>query len=115
MEIGTQVRFPPLRAPGVVLHLSGGPLAGPAEVTSFWYDDTDLGTDARLVVEADTKRFSPDGAIRPDPAVPGDIAVAYRGTPHLFRRERVIAIYAGDDAALVRLLTELLGPQFAGR
>lgn len=119
VEIGDRVRVPPLRVDGVVLRLSnleaGAPLAGPAEVMSFWYDDTDLGTDARLVAAADARRFAPDGSVRRDPLFPGDIGISYPGTPHLYHRERVIAIYAGDDPALTRLLTDLLGPQFAGR
>jgi hypothetical protein len=84
-------------------------LMAPAELTSFSYDDTDLGDDARAIAEADARRFAPDGSLR-DPSQ----HIYYRGTPHVFRRERVLVIYAGDDRGVLDVLSRLLGPQFAG-
>lgn len=108
-----QTTLPPLRVPGTIVlvtDLRSARLSAPAELTSFWYDDTDLGGDARAIVEADARKFAPDGSLR-DPSQ----HIYYGGTPHLFRRERVLVIYTGDDRAMVEVLSRLLGPQFAGR
>ena len=108
VDIADSVRVPPLRVQGVTLLLSGGTLNDPARVDSFAYDDVDLGTDARSIVVADAAKFAPDGSLR------DGTRMSYPGTPHLFKAERVIAIYAGDDLTVIDLLTRLLGPQFAG-
>jgi hypothetical protein len=73
-------------------------LSAPVELTPFWYDDTDLGTDARAIVEADARKFALDGSHRDASA-----SIAYRGTPHLLRRDRILVIYAGDDAAMLEV------------
>ncbi len=110
VDIGEPVTLPLLRAQGTTLVLTGAPVSGEARVESFSYDDTDLATDARMIVLEDVAKFAPDGSLREPGA-----SIAYHGTPHLFRSDRVIAIYAGDDRAVLDLLTGLLGPQFAGR
>jgi hypothetical protein len=102
----------PLRVPGtnfLVTDMRSARLSAPAELTSFWYDDTDLGADARPIVEADARKFAPDGSLR-DPSQ----RIYYRGTPHLYRRERVLVIYAGDDRGMLGVLDRLFGRQFAG-
>jgi len=101
-----------LRAPGTILVITdirSARLSGPVEVISFWYDDTDLGGDARAFAQADARKFAPDGSFRD-----ASQRVYYRGTPHLFLRARVVVIYAGDDRGMLDLLNQLLGPQFAG-
>jgi hypothetical protein len=101
-----------LRVPGtafLVTDLRSNRLSGPVELTSFWYDDTDLGGDGRAFAQADARRFAPDGSLRD-----ASQRVYYRGTPHLFLRARVLVIYAGDDRAMLDVLNQLLGPQFAG-
>ena len=40
--------------------------------------------------------------------------ITWVAPPHFFHRERVVALYTGSDRALLTLLTEALGPQFAG-
>ncbi len=35
--------------------------------------------------------------------------------PHFFQEGRVLVLYAGADQTVLAALTELLGPQFAGR
>ena len=109
VDIGERVTVPILRPPGTKLLLSGDGLAAQAELSSFDYDDTDLGADGRAVSETDARKFAPDGSL-----VGRGQSIYYRGTPHLFRRERVIVIYAGDDRAVLTVLTRLLGNQFAG-
>ena len=104
--------LPSLRVPGtifLVTDLRSSRLAQPAQLTSFWYDDTDLGGDARAVAQADARKFAPDGSLR-DPSH----RIYYRGTPHLYLRAWVLVIYAGDDRGMLEVLDRLLGPQFAG-
>ena len=108
-EIGERVTLPFLRPPGTQLVLSGGGVSGQAELQSFNYDDTDLGTDGRAVSAADAGKFASDGSLRD-----GSQRIFYRGTPHLFRQDRVLVIYAGDDPAIIAVLTRLIGKQFAG-
>ena len=106
-------KFDLVRVAGTVLKLSGDSLQQEAEVISFNYDDKDLGTDGVRAAQEDASRISADGTSAM--GLQGAVRVYYAGTPHLFRRERVIVLYVGDDQALLRMLTELLGPQFAGR
>jgi hypothetical protein len=108
-----QNAVPSLRVPGItflVTDFRSARLVGPAELTSFWYDDTDLGGDAAAFAQADARKFAPDGSLRDTGQ-----RVYYRGTPHLFLRARVLVIYAGDDRGMLDVLNRLLGPQFAGR
>lgn len=109
VDIGEPVTLPFLRPPGTTLLLSGEGLSSQAEVQSFNYDDTDLGTDGRSVSEAEARKFASDGSL-----VDRSQRIYYSGTPHLFRRDRLLVIYAGDDRAVLTMLTRLLGNQFAG-
>jgi hypothetical protein len=113
VEPTEQFSMPALRAPGTVLTVADVRtpvrLGGPTELTSFGYDDTDLGGDGGAIAEVDTRKFAPDGSLRD-----ASQRVYYRGTPHLFRSERVIVIYAGEDRAMLEVLIRVLGPQFAG-
>jgi len=101
-----------LRVPGTILTVTdmrSARLSAPVELTSFWYDDTDLGGDARAVAQADARKFAPDGSLRD-----ASQRIYYRGTPHLFLRARVLVIYAGDDRGMLEILDRFLGAQFAG-
>jgi hypothetical protein len=109
VDVGASVTLPSLRPQGTKLLVSGGNVTGQAELQSFNYDDTDLGTDGRAVSEADARKFKLDGSLV-DPSQ----RIYYQGTPHLFRRDRVLVIYAGEDSAVITVLTGLLGNQFAG-
>jgi hypothetical protein len=42
------------------------------------------------------------------------VTVDWSAPPHHYRRGRVIVSYIGNDVAILRLLTTVLGPQFAG-
>jgi hypothetical protein len=108
VSIAGRIRQPFLRPLGVVLQVGGPDLRGPAELQSFDYDDRDLGTDGLAAAQADAAQLQPDGQ-------PRTAGVPWAGPPHLFRRERVLVIYVGDDPAVLRQLEGLLGPQFAGR
>ena len=82
------------------LVIAGGPLSGPAELQVYEY--TDLGT-----LAADAAQVSPDGNLQ-------TAMIQWIATPHFFCSGQVIVLYLGDDQAAIGLLSELLGPQFAG-
>jgi len=103
----TDVRQPFLRAEGTVLRVSGRGLKYPAELQVYNYDDTDLGTDGLRAAEEDAKNIGPDGQ-------PNTTSILGTGEPHFFRKERLLVLYIGPDKAVLDLLTELLGPRFAG-
>jgi hypothetical protein len=107
VDIGGEVQQPFLRAKGTLLRLAGGGLEQPAEIQSYNYDDTDLGMDGIKAATADAEAIGPDGSTR-------TMQISWTGTPHFFRKERVIVIYVGEDQAVLDHLTEALGPQFSG-
>lgn len=44
----------------------------------------------------------------------GTSMISWMATPHFFKSGRVLVLYAGDNAAILDLLTDALGGQFAG-
>lgn len=54
-------------------------------------------------------QVAPDGT-----AVGKAVHIGWIATPHFYKQGRLIVIYIGDNPALTRLLTKVLGPQFAG-
>lgn len=102
VEVVGEVEQPFLEAEeGIRLRISGGDLEEPAELQSYHYTDP-------ATAEADADRIGPEGA-------PRTAQVDWTGPPHFFREERVLVLYVGNDPAVLSLLIELLGPQFAGR
>jgi hypothetical protein len=59
--------------------------------------------------EADAAKVSTDGSSV------GTSMVNWMAPPHFYKKERVIALYVGDNSALTQLLESVLGPQVAGR
>ncbi|MDP9374898.1 MAG: hypothetical protein M3Q65_21105 [Chloroflexota bacterium] len=108
IDFGGSVRYPFLRGEGIVMRVSGPALAQPAELQSFWYDPFKLGMDPTQAAAEDAAAIAPDGT-------PPGGAPAWAGPPHFFRKEHALVLYVGDDPALLAILTDLLGPQFAGR
>ena len=108
VDIAGSVEQPFLRGRGTVLRVSGGSIKQPAELQSFNYDDTDLRTNGLNVAADDASQIERDGN-------PKTMRISWIAQPHFFRRERVIVLYLGSDSSLLTLLTELLGPQFAGQ
>ena len=43
-----------------------------------------------------------------------DSPINWPGTPHFFRKGRLIVLYVGDDRPTADLLKQILGPQIAG-
>ena len=83
------------------LVVSGGSLSGPAELQVFEYADPATRAE-------DASQVTPDGNLQ-------TVMIEWIAPPHFFCGERLIVIYLGDDPAAIGLLTELFGPQFAGR
>ena len=108
VDITESIAQPFLHPKGTVLRASGGPLQQAAELQAFNYDDTDLRANGLQVAADDASQVDRDGN-------PRTMRISWIAPPHFFRRERVIVIYLGSDANMLALLTELLGPQFAGQ
>lgn len=107
VEIVGDVQQPFLRAKGTTLRISGGDIKQPAEIQSYNYDPNEI-PDAAKAAAADAQNIGPDGN-------PRTMMITWVAPPHFYRKERVIVIYLGSDPAALKLLTDALGPQFAGR
>lgn len=101
---------PYFRVHGARLRLSGGPLAQPVELQAFSYPEPALAAEGAARVQPDTSArwTEPDGRGR-------GMTSTWVATPHFFHSDGTIVVYVGDDAALLTLLADLLGPQYAGR
>lgn len=53
--------------------------------------------------------------VSPDGGSIGTSSAAWMAPPHFFRKDRLIAIYIGSNADVLRALGGVMGPQFAGR
>jgi len=102
------VRQPFLRGSGTIVRVSGCTVVQPAELQSFWYHTDDLHTDGLRAAEEDARGIGVEGQ-------PSGMVIEWAVSPHFFRKERAFVLYLGDDPAMLALLTELLGAQFAGR
>ncbi len=110
VEYIAEASQPFLRTVGARLRLSSGALAQPIELQAYTYDDPALAAEDAARVQPDTgvRWTERDGNVR-------TISFACVAPPHFFRRERVLVLYTGTDPAVLALLTDLLGAQFAGR
>jgi hypothetical protein len=73
-----------------------------ADVQVFEYPDVEAA-------EAEAALVSDDGSSI------GTTMMTWVETPHFYKRERLIALYVGEDSAVTALLESVVGPQFAGR
>jgi len=71
---------------------------------------------APAVAEVDASGISADGSTYHSGIGPfGSAAVVdYIAPPHFYKTGRVIALYVGRDAEILRLLRQVFGPPFAG-
>jgi len=54
------------------------------------------------------------GRVSPDGSSVGTNMMSWMSTPHFFRKDNLIVLYVGDNAAVLRALAAVLGAQFAG-
>jgi hypothetical protein len=87
---------------GTAVRLSGGPLTTPADAQLFEYSSA-------AAASADAKRISSDGSGT------ATKKISWVAPPHFFLKGRVMALYVGNDPAVLSLLQSVMGPQFAGR
>ncbi|HEY0493569.1 MAG TPA: hypothetical protein VGD57_08890 [Candidatus Dormibacteraeota bacterium] len=87
---------------GTTIRLSGGPLTAPADVQLFEYGSAKAAT-------ADAHQVRSDGSGT------ATTQISWVAPPHFFLKGRVLAIYVGNDPAVLKLLGSSLGSQFAGR
>jgi len=62
--------------------------------------------------EQDAKNISADACLVKTPQ--GSMMMDWPGPPHVYKHGRVIVLYAGLNAGVIKLLVNTLGPQFAG-
>jgi hypothetical protein len=101
VEIMGEVQQPFLSVAGTVLRVRGPGLEQGEEVQSYGYESVEAA-------KADASAIGPDGS------VPG-MKISWIGPPHFFLRERVLVIYVGANPHMMRLLSGLMGSQFAGQ
>ena len=53
-------------------------------------------------------------SVSPSGSSIGTVMVSWLATPHFYKTDNLIALYVGDDPAVMKLLETYLGPQFAG-
>ena len=71
-----------------------------ADVTVFAYSSVDSAA-------GDAVKVSPTGS----PI--GQTQISWMDTPHFYKRDRLIVLFVGHAAELLKLLEEVLGPSFA--
>ena len=91
--------FPPSSHPYFSVAGEGLVVNG-ADVTVFVYSSVDRA-------DADAAKVSPTGS----PI--GQNQISWLDTPHFYKRDRLILLYVGHSADLLKLLEAVLGPPFA--
>ena len=86
---------------GTACRISGGSLTTPADLQLFDYGSA-------TAASADANRISPDGGGT------STTRISWTAPPHFFLKGRVLALYLGNDSAVLKVLQSLLGPQIAG-
>lgn len=89
----SQVFFSP---EGSIIKVNG------ADVQVFEYESAE-------VMESEASQVAPDGGSI------GTNMVMWVEAPHFYKSGRLIVLYVGSDEAVLRLLEQVLGTQFAGR
>jgi len=96
VEAAGEVSQPFFSVPGKVLKVNGG------DVQVFEYADAHASEAQASLVSADGSEV-------------GRSKVGWVGPPHFFRRDKIIALYIGDDPTTIKALSDVLGTQFAGK
>jgi hypothetical protein len=101
--IGDPVSEPFFSAPGRLLVVNG------QDVQALRFETPAAATAAAGAVSPDGYSVGPS-----EEGVTTVTQIDWSGTPHFYRRERLIVLYVGDDVATQELLRAVLGSPFAG-
>jgi hypothetical protein len=96
VELGDSVEQAFFSVEGQILKVNG------ADIQVFEYESAEA-------METESSQISEDGGSI------GTNMVTWVATPHFFRSGRLLVLYVGFDAAVLDLLEDALGKQFAGR
>jgi hypothetical protein len=94
-EAGEELEQPFFSVIGTSVNLNG------ESVQIFEYDTAETMESDAVLVDASGSSI-------------GTSMVSWMGTPHFFKKGRILALYVGDNAETLELLESTLGPQFAG-
>lgn len=75
---------------------------GGEDVQAFQYSDA-------AAMESEAARISRDGLTI------GNAKPHWIGSPHFYKRGKLLVLYVGEDAGTRKVLESILGPQFAGK
>jgi hypothetical protein len=73
-----------------------------ADIQVFEYESAEA-------MESEAAQVAPDGGSI------GTSMVSWMDAPHFYKAGRIIVLYVGSDAAVLSLLENAIGPQFAGQ
>jgi hypothetical protein len=73
-----------------------------ADVQVFEYENEEA-------MESEASQIAPDGGST------STTMITWMDAPHFYKLGRIIVLYVGSDTAMLDLLEQVLGPQFAGR
>ena len=73
-------------------------------------------SDVQVFEYADAATADTEAAlVSPDGSSIGTTMVSWVATPHFYKTGKLIVLYVGDDTAVLNVLEDVLGSQFAGR
>jgi hypothetical protein len=74
------------------------------------------GEDVQVFQYASAEAVATEAArVSPDGGTIGTSKPFWAGPPHFYRRDRLIVLYVGENAAVRTPVERVMGPQFAGR
>lgn len=96
VETGDPISQPFFTPEGQTLLLNGD------EIQVFEYESSQA-------LESEAAQVAADGGSV------GTTMIDWLAPPHFYKSGRILVLYIGDDPAILDLLSQLLGPQFAGQ
>jgi hypothetical protein len=54
-------------------------------------------------------------AVSPDGSAVGTAKIHWIGSPHFYKKGRLLVLYVGEESKVLKALQAVLGPQFAGK
>jgi hypothetical protein len=74
------------------------------------------GTDVQIFEYESAESMENEASqVAPDGGSVGTSMMMWMDAPHFYKAGRILVLYIGGDAAVLNLLEQVLGPQFAGR